>query len=108
MLFLLPYSGNVPYYLGDAPAGPDAGASVDYQFECEFSPNGDHDVISLIRQVAAVIGGAAKLEIDFKADGYLVETMVVYVQTIEPTSPDVGDYWLDLSQTPDQLRVYRS
>ncbi len=106
MLFLLPYDSNVPYYLGDAPAGADAGSTVDYRFEAEFGPLGDRSLIYLIRQIGLSVRGSAQLEIDFKPDGGTDETLTVYIQTFEPDSPAVGDYWLDTSQSPHQLRQY--
>jgi hypothetical protein len=103
-LFVLPYTEGIPYYLADAPAGKDAGASVDYAFEVVTAPNGDWDAELLIRQVALSLRGTAVFDLNFYADGALHETHRVYMQVAEPSSPSVGDWWYDLGSLPYVLK----
>jgi len=103
-LFLLPYSEGKPYYLADAPAGKDAGATVDYSFEVVTGPIGDRDAELLIRQIAVSLRGTAVFDLGFYTDDKLKETHRLYMQVTEPSSPSVGQWWLDLGLSPYVLK----
>ncbi|NIM54226.1 MAG: hypothetical protein GTO15_06385 [Pseudomonas stutzeri] len=105
-LFLLPRDEGVPYYLGEGPAGRDAGSSVDYRFQIETGPAGDRDVVLLLRQIVACLRGTGKFEVDVVVDGRTVKTFTVFMQVTEPSGAADGDYWVDLGASPYELKKY--